>query len=261
MRNPIKIIHKFKNNNRRIQYKVYIFLGSQVDDNVMKLLKRIEDKDLLTSFTILSDKEIKQLEKYYGEKWYEHFFTSYHINYQINNIKNNSSKRKSLESKLGKDWVNKFLNEPVVKKVSYSYAASYYNYLLMKNKIKTLTRKNEMDFRTYQSEKSMELSQDTSTQAIDPSLLEQEGGVIKLNLDKQFGGQDLDDDLDMVSDYDDILGETDMDEMNKPISDDNIPTDFEEEKEETEEKVISEDELDEEVEGDFDLEELTKLYV
>ena len=119
MRNPIKIIHKFKNNNRRIQYKIYIFLGSVIDDSLMKILKHIEDKDLITTFTLLSQKEIKQLESYYGEKWYEFFFISDHINFQINNVKNNTSKRKTLELKFGKEWVNKFLNELVIKKLKY----------------------------------------------------------------------------------------------------------------------------------------------
>ena len=69
MKNPIKIIHKFKNNNRRIQYKVYIFVGNIIDESLLKILNNIQDKDLLTTFNLLSTKEIKQLESYYGEKW------------------------------------------------------------------------------------------------------------------------------------------------------------------------------------------------
>ena len=298
MKNPIKIIHKFKNNNRRIQYKVYIFVGNIIDESLLKILNNIQDKDLLTTFNLLSTKEIKQLESYYGEKWYEFFFISDHINFQINNIKNNSSKRKALESKLSKEWVNKFLNEPVVKKVSYSYSASYYNFLLIKNKIKTLTRKNDIDFRTYQQEKTVEMQQDTTIQVIDPNLLEQNGGmqykfnfdqnnknIIKLDLDKQFGGQNLkdeddnddieddnddiedddeqiggqvsDDELDIDSGYED-LDEIDINKINQPITDDNIPSDLEEENNEV---VITEEQLDEEVEDDFNLEELTKMYI
>jgi hypothetical protein len=40
MENPIKIIHKFKNNNRRIQYKIFIF--KQI------LSANIESKDTLS---------------------------------------------------------------------------------------------------------------------------------------------------------------------------------------------------------------------
>ena len=48
MKDPIKIIHKFKNNNLRTQYKIFIFIGSLVTDNIMKILKSIEDKDLIS---------------------------------------------------------------------------------------------------------------------------------------------------------------------------------------------------------------------
>ena len=84
MKNPIKIIHKFKNNNLRIQYKVYIFIGSLIDENIMKILKIIENKDFISSILALSDKQIKEISNYYGENWYEKFFLSYHINNQIN---------------------------------------------------------------------------------------------------------------------------------------------------------------------------------
>ena len=43
MKNPVKIIHKFKNNNRRIQYKIYIFIGSQVPKNIMEILDNFSD--------------------------------------------------------------------------------------------------------------------------------------------------------------------------------------------------------------------------
>ena len=36
--NPIKIIHKIKNNNRRIQYLQYIFIGSNVNEDIMNIL-------------------------------------------------------------------------------------------------------------------------------------------------------------------------------------------------------------------------------
>ncbi len=57
-----------------------------------------------------------------------------------------------------------------------------------------LTRKNDIDFRTYQLEKSIEIPQDKTIQVIDPNLLEQNGGEIinefninqnKINIIKQ----------------------------------------------------------------------------
>ena len=109
MRNPIKIIHKFKNNNGRNQYKIYIFLGSLLEERILKILKIIEDKDFITSFTILNDKQIKELEDFYGEKWYNFFFTSFHINSQRNLIKNNNAKKTN--------FINIFSNKQYVKKI------------------------------------------------------------------------------------------------------------------------------------------------
>ena len=96
MKNPIKIIHKFKNNNLRIQYKVFIFIGSLVDENILKILNIIENKDFISSIIALSDKQLREISNYYGENWYEKFFLSYHINNQRNIIKTNASKKKLL---------------------------------------------------------------------------------------------------------------------------------------------------------------------
>ena len=88
MKDPIKIIHKFKNNNRKIQYKVYIFIGPIVPDEILNILETIKDTDLYTTFINLSKKNYNKLEGYYGEFWYYHFFINYHMQEQINNINN-----------------------------------------------------------------------------------------------------------------------------------------------------------------------------
>ena len=126
MKNPIKIIHKFKNNNRRIQYKVYIFVGPLVDENIMKILNSIKNKDFVATLLYLSNKMIKELSDYYGEKWYEFFFTSYHINHMLNLLQSNKEKRKELDNKLGKEFIANLIKKPIVKNVSYNYASSYY---------------------------------------------------------------------------------------------------------------------------------------
>ena len=148
MKDPIKIIHKFKNNNRRTQYKVYIFIGSLIPNDIYKLLESIKDKDFYTSLNTISIADHNKLVNFYGEFWYEKIFISYHLNAQ-RNIINSSSKKKLIEQKYGKEWYNIHIHEPPNKKISYSFSAAYYNYLLLRNKIKTQTRKVEMDFRTY----------------------------------------------------------------------------------------------------------------
>ena len=47
---PIKIIWKYKNNNRRVQYNTYIFLGDLPKD-VYKVLETIQDYTLYVKYT------------------------------------------------------------------------------------------------------------------------------------------------------------------------------------------------------------------
>ena len=83
MKDPIKIIHKFKNNNRRIQYKVYIYIGYLTPKKIMNILNLIIDKDLYSTFNTLTKEQYEEIEKMYGEFWYQFFFISYNINSQI----------------------------------------------------------------------------------------------------------------------------------------------------------------------------------
>ena len=41
MNDPIKIIFKFKNNNRRTQYHMHIFVGD-VPKNILKIIKKLK---------------------------------------------------------------------------------------------------------------------------------------------------------------------------------------------------------------------------
>ena len=149
MNNPIKIIHKFKNNNRRVQYINYIFLGSLVDENIQKILENIKNKNLFDTLTVLSKNKVEELKNYYGDFWYTYFFNSYHINETKNNILKNSNKKKIILDKFGKEWFQIHL-ETDIKKKEYSFSANYYDYLVARNKIKTKVKKKEMDFTTYQ---------------------------------------------------------------------------------------------------------------
>ena len=149
MKDPIKIIHKFKNNNRRIQYKTYIFVGPLVDSNILDILSIIEKKDFYNSLITLNKKNLKLIENYYGIKWYTLFFNNYHINKQIDIIKKNINKKKKIILKLGKDWYTNNIEKIVKKNIEFSFASNYYTYLFNRNKIKTKTRKKDMDFRTY----------------------------------------------------------------------------------------------------------------
>lgn len=232
MKDPIKIIHKFKNNNRRVQYKVYVFVGSLVPKDIMKILDSIIDKDFYTTLNTLSKTEYEELENFYGEFWYEKFFINYHIKSQRFNINSLATKKKSLENKYGKEWFNKHIDNPPIRKVSYSFSAAYYNYLLMRNKIKTQTRKVEMDFRTYG-----DIDKISSTSL---ALLEKDEPLLGGSNLIKYGGK--------IEQSDDESADKTDDEKNETDDDDD------------EVQEISEEDFEEQIEEDFDLEEITKLY-
>ena len=71
--NPIKIIHKYKNNNRRIQYIIYIYIGSFIDEEIDNILESIKKKNLFDTFNTLSKTKIDKLESIYGPYWYQSF--------------------------------------------------------------------------------------------------------------------------------------------------------------------------------------------
>ena len=64
MDNPVKIIYKYKNNKNRIQYQLYIFIGSLIDNNVIKILTKIQKLSFYDTLIYLTSKDIELLNKY-----------------------------------------------------------------------------------------------------------------------------------------------------------------------------------------------------
>ena len=135
---PIKVIWKYKNNNKRIQYNTYIFIGD-VPKDVNRILDNIQDYTLYEIFAKLSKQDYNTLEKYYGSHWYRFFFNTYHINAIILNIRDNKIQRKELTDKFGKDWVSLHIDNGVIleKKILYSYES------IIKTEVDRKTQKKE----------------------------------------------------------------------------------------------------------------------
>jgi len=150
---PIKIIYKYKNNNSRIQYHVYIFTGD-VPNNVMTILKKIQDMSLYDALTEITDSEQKILIKQYGEKWYNSFYNTYHINYSIDEIKKNKKNQTDLINKFGEEWYNNHIKqfELIDRKILYTYTALIKDEIikreLKRKKIITEEEEEEMDYTT-----------------------------------------------------------------------------------------------------------------
>jgi hypothetical protein len=127
MDEPIKVIHKYKNKNRKIQYNVLIFVGNLLNEQTNKVLKKIKDKNLYDCLTELNDRDLEILNKEYGSKWYKHFFIDKHIHHTFEKIiKNNESKKKEIIKKYGQDWYNTNVETYLeVSKIVYSYQSMF----------------------------------------------------------------------------------------------------------------------------------------
>jgi hypothetical protein len=124
MEDPIKIIWKFKNNNKRVQYHQYIFIGN-VSKNIVKILEKISDNNLYDSLIKITKDDYTTLAKIYGDYWYVKIFNNYHVNSSISQIKDSSTQKNELIEKYGKDWFKTHIesHELTEKKLIYSYEA------------------------------------------------------------------------------------------------------------------------------------------
>lgn len=122
MDDPIKIIWRYKNNHRRTQYHIYIFIG-KVPADILKILNKISDLNLYNTLISLTKSEFKRIEEFYGSYWYIKLFNVYHINYTISLIKESSTQRKELIDRLGQHWISEHIDKHQLmeRKLLYSY--------------------------------------------------------------------------------------------------------------------------------------------
>jgi len=135
MRDPIKIIHKFKNNKGKIIYIPFIFIGGIVPKNVYDILVFIDDLDFFTTLDKIKISEYQIMENFYGEFWYNFFFIKDHIKYQINIIKESKTQKTAIIKKYEKKWYEKHINNPLDDVKKYSYISNHYDTMSYKNLI------------------------------------------------------------------------------------------------------------------------------
>ena len=80
MKDPIKIIWKYKNKNKNIQYNIYIYVGKTP---LIDILEKIKNLNFYNSLIKLTKKELISLEDFYGKYWYYKFFNIHHIKYNL----------------------------------------------------------------------------------------------------------------------------------------------------------------------------------
>jgi hypothetical protein len=219
---PVKVIHKYKNNNKRIQYLTYIFIGNLVPDDIFNTLESISNKDFYETLNNLSRNKYKEIEDYYGEYWYKFFFNKYHIKKQIDDILKNSNKRSNIESKYGKEWFNIHFKTFTIKKTEYSFASNYYDYLIARNKIKSKVKKEDMDFTTYNKDRQFGGNGPESAEYVE----EEVEYITDDNIDEAIDEDMEQSEIKTSEDLDDeVIENFDLEELTKLYSMENVETD------------------------------------
>lgn len=156
---PIKIIYKYKNINRKSQYLVYIFLGV-LGKKYEKILTRIENLDLYESLLEITKEEELKLIEGFGELWMTHFFNIYHISAFVNRLETRPELKSKLLKKYDVGWINnfieKFKSDIVYKKVNYSFGELVkfqYKVKMGKKLEKVLIEKEDIEDLNYVTEK------------------------------------------------------------------------------------------------------------
>ena len=154
---PIKLIYKYKNLNRKNQYLTYIFLGV-LGKKYEKILAKIENLNLYDSLLELTKEDELKLIEGFGDLWMLKFFNIYHISSFVNKLESKPELKTKLLKKYDGIWLNnfieKFRNEVVFKKVNYSFGdliKFQYKIKMGKKLEKVLVEKEdieELDFST-----------------------------------------------------------------------------------------------------------------
>jgi hypothetical protein len=207
MNSPIKIIYKYKNDNRKTQYQYYIFLGSLLSPTLLKIINKIEDLNFYDTIIGLPDKEIKILEDFYGIYWYKYFFLTDHINYSIETIINSSQKRTDIIKKYNNEWyilhIDKFKY--------YSKSKYSYNAIFKKNstfKHKKITEYDDNDLEIDDNNYKLNNNNNNNNRLYNKFVLD--GGNDFNVLEDEYDIDDYDDDLINKTD-DDLINKTDDD--------------------------------------------------
>ncbi len=194
MNSPIKIIYKYKNDNRKNQYQYYVFVGSLLPTGIQKVLKKMQDLNFFDTLVTLSDKEIGSLVDFYGEFWYKYFFLTEHLGASIQAIVKSAQKRNDIIQKFSKEWYTTHIEN-----ITYMTRSQYNYQTIFKRDSKIKIKKQDLD----DDEEAMEENNYTTTNSMiieSASLTSMIGGLKQKNRLKQKKGgskasEDSDEDL------------------------------------------------------------------
>jgi hypothetical protein len=122
--NPIKVIYKYKNNNRKDIYLTYIYVG-QIGKKCDKIFSKIENLDIFNTLMILTKEDEIKIKELLGKIWIDKLFNRHHILNFIKKISSSKNMNDKIKSKYGVSWMDEFKarfeSNILFKKMNYSY--------------------------------------------------------------------------------------------------------------------------------------------
>jgi hypothetical protein len=236
---PIKIIYQYRNNNKKIEYEIFIFIGI-IGARYKTILERIKDLDIYNTLKEITIEEEKKLSRIFGEFWITKFFNKYHISSFINKLENNDKIKRVILDKYEESWLLKFINnfksDVIFKKINYSYA----ELIKLEYKIRMGKKLEKINL---EKEDIEELNFSKNTKKSNNILYD-----ISKEIIEQKGGKDENDASESIEDYEnEELVDEDVDEdMDEDIEEDEIENilDIEEDIIDLEKDQETDDEID-----------------
>ena len=182
MNSPIKIIYKYKNDNRKNQYQYYVFVGSLLPTPIQKILKKMQDLNFFDTLITLSEKEISNLVEFYGEYWYKYFFLTEHLGGSIQAITKSVQKRNDIIQKFSKEWY-----ETHIESIKYMTRSQYNYQTIFKRDSKTKAKKQDLDEEEDFEENNYKTSGNIIIQS--SNLTDMIGGKSDLDMQPSVGGK------------------------------------------------------------------------
>lgn len=267
---PIKIIYKYKNINRKSQYITYIYLGV-LGKKYEKILSRIENLDLYESLLEITREEENKLVEGFGDLWMVKFFNIYHISSFVNKLETKPELKSKLLKKYDLGWITNFVEKfklnVVYKKVNYSYGdlvKFQYKIKMGKKMEKVLIEKEDVEELNFSTEQK---HQKNLLKTLDPNMFG--GDILNDETKINYGAwENLLKNDNLYGGGGDELDSGDNDNMNDNAND-NISSDIESDEDLDDvynSEMISDDEdekpeiLGEQNEDDINYEDIEKLY-
>lgn len=118
---PYKLLWRYRNKNDRLQWNMYIYVGNVIPA-MKRTLQKIAPLSMYDTLTTIDNKERHHLEAAWGPTWFQYLFPSAHIDETFRMLQKNKTRHADVEQRMGAGWITQHREQPVSKRLIYSYS-------------------------------------------------------------------------------------------------------------------------------------------